>query len=56
MGVEFKVNPLHPTRGESLVAHAEVIKAARTLSVVRADVFAIDAKSGRELVATCKVR
>jgi hypothetical protein len=43
---------LRPARDESFVARAEVIKAGCMLSVVRADVFAIDAKSGRELVAT----
>jgi uncharacterized protein (TIGR00369 family) len=52
LSVEFKVNLLHPARGESFVARAEVIKAGRTLSVVRADVFAIDANSERQLVAT----
>lgn len=52
LSVEFKVNLLRPARGELFVARAEVIKAGRTLSVVRADVFAIDANSERELVAT----
>lgn len=52
LSVESKVNLLRHARGESFVARAEVIKAGRTLSVVRADVFAIDAKSGSELVAT----
>lgn len=52
LSVEFKVNLLRPARGESFAARAEIIKAGRTLSVVRADVFAIDANSERELVAT----
>lgn len=52
LSVEFKVNLLRPARGESFMARAEVIKAGRTLSVVRADVFAIGAESTRELVAT----
>jgi uncharacterized protein (TIGR00369 family) len=52
LSVEFKVNLLRPARGESFVARAEVIKAGRTLSVVRADVFAVDANSERVLVAT----
>jgi uncharacterized protein (TIGR00369 family) len=52
LSLEFKVNLLRPARSESFVARAEAIKAGRTLSVVRADVFAIDAKSGRELMAT----
>lgn len=52
LSVEFKVNLLRPARGESFLARAEVIKAGRTLSVVKADVFAIDANSERTLVAT----
>jgi uncharacterized protein (TIGR00369 family) len=52
LSVEFKVNLLRPARGESFVARAEVIKAGRTLSVVRANVFATGANSGKELVAT----
>src|ERR1700741_5195130 len=41
LSVEFKVNLLRPARGASFVARAEVIKAGSTLSVTRADVFAI---------------
>ena len=52
LSVEFKVNLLRPALGESFVARAEVIKAGRTLSVTRADVFAVHEDSGRELVAT----
>ena len=52
LSVEFKVNLLRPAQGESFVARAEVIKAGRTLTVVRADVFAIDGNDKRELVAT----
>ena len=52
LSVEFKVNLLRPARGESFVARAEVIKAGRTLSVTRADVFAVHEDSERELVAT----
>ena len=52
LSVEFKVNLLRPARGETFVARAEVVKAGRTLSVVRADVFAIGANAERELVAT----
>jgi uncharacterized protein (TIGR00369 family) len=51
LSVEFKVNLLRPARGESFVARAEVIKAGRTLTVVRADVFGV-AGGNRELVAT----
>lgn len=52
LSVEFKVNLLRPAQGETFVARAEVIKAGKTLTVVRADVFAIVGDSGRELVAT----
>ena len=50
LSVEFKVNLLRPARGEFFVARAEVIKVGRTLTVVRADVFAV--AGDRELVAT----
>jgi uncharacterized protein (TIGR00369 family) len=52
LSVEFKVNLLRPARGESFVTRAEVIKAGRTLTVVRADVFAGTGDADRELVAT----
>ncbi|HXM46663.1 MAG TPA: PaaI family thioesterase [Pyrinomonadaceae bacterium] len=52
LSVEFKVNLLRPAQGVEFVTRAEVIKAGRTLTVVRADVFGIDDKAGRELVAT----
>jgi uncharacterized protein (TIGR00369 family) len=51
LSVEFKVNLLRPAQGETFVAHGEVIKAGRTLTVVRADVFAVAATANRELVA-----
>ena len=52
LSVEFKVNLLRPAQGVEFVTRAEVIKAGRTLTVVRADVFGIDDKAGKELVAT----
>jgi uncharacterized protein (TIGR00369 family) len=52
LSVEFKVNLLRPAQGESFLARAEVIKAGRTLTVVRADVFALSEDSQRKLVAT----
>ena len=52
LSVEFKVNLLRPAKGETFLSRAEVIKAGRTLTVVRADVFAVDEKGERELVAT----
>ena len=45
LSVEFKVNLLRPASGEQFLARAEVIKAGKTLTVVRSDVFAI---RGRE--------
>ena len=51
LSVEFKVNLLRPARGENFLARAEVIKAGRTLTVVRADVFALT-EDKRALVAT----
>jgi acyl-coenzyme A thioesterase PaaI-like protein len=52
LSVEFKVNLLRPAQGESFLARAEVIKAGRTFTVVRADVFALSEDSQRKLVAT----
>ncbi|GAB4480262.1 MAG: PaaI family thioesterase [Burkholderiaceae bacterium] len=40
--VEYKINMLAPARGERLVAVGSVVKPGRTLSIVRADVHAID--------------
>ena len=51
LAVEFKVNLLRPAKGESFVARAEVIKSGRTLTVVRADVFATTGDE-QQLVAT----
>ena len=52
LSVEFKVNLLRPARGESFIARAEVIKSGKTLTVVRADVFAAAIRREKELVAT----
>jgi len=52
LSVEFKVNMLRPAQGVEFVARAEVIKAGRTLTVVRADVFGTNGNQQRELVAT----
>jgi uncharacterized protein (TIGR00369 family) len=51
LSVEFKVNLLRPAKGETFSAVAEVVKSGKTLTVVRADVFAID-DGRRELIAT----
>lgn len=52
LSVEFKVNLLRPARGKSFLAHAEVIKPGRTLTVARADIFGIADSGERALVAT----
>ena len=41
--VEYKINILAPARG-ALVARGEVVKAGRTLTVARAEVYAEDGK------------
>lgn len=51
LSVEFKVNLLRPARGEQFLTRAEVIKPGKTLTVVRADVFALEGTE-RALVAT----
>jgi len=51
LSVEFKLNLLRPAQGETFVARAEVIKAGKTLTVVRADVFAMTGDN-KVLVAT----
>lgn len=52
LSVEFKVNLLRPAKGETFSATAEVVKAGKTLTVVRADVFGVDHAGERELIAT----
>jgi uncharacterized protein (TIGR00369 family) len=52
LAVEFKVNLLRPAKGEKFLARAEVIKPGRTLTVVRADVFATGGEEEPKLVAT----
>ena len=52
LSVEFKVNLLRPAKGVTFSVIAEVVKAGKTLTVVRADVFGVDHTGERELVAT----
>src|SRR5262245_18628240 len=52
LSVEFKVNLLRPAKGDIFTALGEVLKPGKTLTVVRADVFAIDKHGERTLVAT----
>ena len=51
LAVEFKINLLAPARARRFVAQARVLRSGRTLTVCRADVWAI-AGEERELVAT----
>src|SRR5882762_2235035 len=51
LSVEFKLNLLRPAQGETFVARAELIKAGQTLTVVSADVFAMNENEERQLVA-----
>jgi uncharacterized protein (TIGR00369 family) len=51
--VEYKINMLAPARGERLIARGTVVRAGRTLSVVRADVHAV-ANGERTLIAAAQ--
>jgi uncharacterized protein (TIGR00369 family) len=51
LSVEFKVNLLRPAAGEEFVAEAKVLKAGRTLTVTRCDVYGRAADEAK-LVAT----
>jgi uncharacterized protein (TIGR00369 family) len=52
LSVEFKMNMLRPARGVRFIARGEVVKAGRTLTVVRGDVFGVMGDGKKELVAT----
>jgi uncharacterized protein (TIGR00369 family) len=41
LSVEFKLNLLRPAAGERFVARAQVLKRGKTLTAVRADVYAL---------------
>jgi uncharacterized protein (TIGR00369 family) len=51
LSVEFKVNLLRPAAGELFVAEARVLKAGKTLTVTRGDVYGV-AAGETKLVAT----
>jgi uncharacterized protein (TIGR00369 family) len=51
LAVEFKINLLAPARARRFVAEARVLRAGRTLTVCRADVWGVG-EGERELVAT----
>jgi len=50
LAVEFKINLLRPAVAPRFVARADVLRAGRTLTVARADVFGLR-DEGEELVA-----
>jgi uncharacterized protein (TIGR00369 family) len=50
LSVEFKVNLLRPAKGEQFRAQAEVIKAGKTLTVVKADVFGVSGVAGDQIL------
>jgi uncharacterized protein (TIGR00369 family) len=52
LSVEFKMNLLRPARGLRFLAHGEVIKAGRTLTIVRGDVFGFSDDGKKEHIAT----
>ena len=45
LSVEFKINMLRPAKGERFLARAEVLKPGKTLTVTRADVYAISGET-----------
>lgn len=51
LSVEFKVNLMRPANGKSFVAVGEVLKPGKTLTVVSADVFAVDQNEERKIIA-----
>jgi uncharacterized protein (TIGR00369 family) len=48
---EFKINLLSPARGEYFLAEGRVLKAGKTLTVARGDVFAVQ-NNEKKLIAT----
>jgi uncharacterized protein (TIGR00369 family) len=51
LSIEFKINLLRPGQGETFVARAEVLRPGKTVTAVRADVFA-STKDKETLIAT----
>lgn len=50
LSVEFKVNLLRPAKGDRFLAHPEVIKPGKTLTVVKADVFGVSGEAGNQIL------
>ena len=51
VSIEFKLNLLAPARGERFIARARVVRSGKTITVCKADVFAIEGTS-ETLIAT----
>lgn len=51
LAVEFKINLLAPAQGDRFEARASVLRSGATLTVARADVYAISSE-GERLIAT----
>ena len=51
LSIEFKINMLAPALGSSVVARARVMRAGRTITVCRADVFSLR-EGAEKLVAS----
>ncbi|HQR21267.1 MAG TPA: PaaI family thioesterase [Burkholderiaceae bacterium] len=49
--VEFKINMLAPAAGDLLIATGEVLKPGRSLSIVRADVIAVQGQKRTRVAA-----
>ena len=49
LSVEFKVNLLAPAIGEKFLAEGRVLRAGRTLTVARGDVFAFTGNEGKQI-------
>lgn len=51
LSVEFKVNLLAPAIGEKFLAQGRVLRAGRTLTVARCDVFAFEGNERKQIAA-----
>jgi len=52
LSIEFKVNLLAPAAAPRFVARARVLRAGKTITVCRADIFGVDGEGKETLVAT----
>ena len=55
LSIEYKINMLAPAKGESVIARAQVVRAGRTITVVRGSAYSVDGSGEKhvaEMVAT----